>query len=67
MLLFWGALRAGGRWFASIVPALITDLMGLAGIGLLSYGCWLVYRPSGFIAAGVVLIATVAIGLLRRK
>jgi hypothetical protein len=67
MLIFWGGVRAGARWFAAILPALIIDLFGLIGLGSLSYGCWLVYRPSGFIAAGVVLIAAVAIGLLRRK
>ncbi|YCK35163.1 hypothetical protein ACNF49_14070 [Actinomadura sp. ATCC 39365] len=32
-------------------------LPGLAGLGLVSYGAWLWWRPAGFIAAGVLLLA----------
>jgi ABC-type protease/lipase transport system fused ATPase/permease subunit len=39
------------------LAALARDLAGLAGAGLVAYGAWLVYRPAGFIAGGVLLIA----------
>lgn len=31
----------------------------LAGAALIAYGAWLVYRPAGFIAGGMMLIAGV--------
>lgn len=31
------------------------DLALLAGLGLLSYGCWLAWHPLGFIVAGVLV------------
>lgn len=33
------------------------DLVGLLGLGSLTYGCWLVYQPSAYIIAGVLLLA----------
>jgi hypothetical protein len=39
------------------LPEIIADLAGLAGAGLLSFGCWSVYEPVGFIAGGVMLLA----------
>lgn len=33
-----------------------SDVAGLAGVGLLSFGSWLVYRPAGFIVAGALLL-----------
>jgi len=42
----------------------VRDFLGLIGLGLLSYGCWLIYPPSAFIVSGVILIAT-AIALAR--
>jgi len=42
----------------------LRDFLGLTGLGLLSYGCWLIYPPSAFIVSGVILIAT-AIALAR--
>jgi hypothetical protein len=33
------------------------DVAGLVGAVSLSYGAWLVYRPAGFIVAGMLLIA----------
>jgi hypothetical protein len=43
----------------------IQDVSGLAGIGLASYGAWLMYQPAGFIVGGVLLIALAAVGALR--
>ncbi len=42
------------------------DVVGVIGLGLLSYGTWQVYQPAAFIVAGVVLIAA-AIALARVK
>jgi hypothetical protein len=46
------ALRA----FAGAVPGLVRDLTGLCGVGLVSYGTWLIFPPAGFITAGLLLI-----------
>lgn len=45
------------RWAAGSVPSALRDLAGLAGVGLIAYGAWLVYPPAGFITGGVLLIA----------
>lgn len=42
--------------FARIVPGLLRDLAGLCGVGLVSYGAWLVYPPAGFIICGSLMI-----------
>lgn len=36
---------------------LARDIAGIAGAALIAYGFWLIYRPGGFIAAGVMLLA----------
>jgi hypothetical protein len=38
------------------IPTLATDAIWLGGAGLISYGAWLIYRPAGFIVAGVLMI-----------
>lgn len=35
---------------------LITDMAGVSGAGLVSYGSWLIYPPAGFIIGGILLI-----------
>ena len=42
---------------ARVVPGLMRDLVGLSGVGLVSYGAWLVYPPAGFIVGGSLMIA----------
>ena len=34
----------------------ILDLAGITGMALISYGSWLVYRPAGFIVAGILML-----------
>jgi len=36
----------------------IPDLLMIAGASALSYGCWLVYQPAGYIVPGILLIVT---------
>lgn len=43
----------------------IADLCAVAGLGLLSYGAWLVYVPAGAIVPGVVLLGVGIVGALR--
>jgi hypothetical protein len=50
-------LAAALRTIAGAVPGLVRDLAGLGGVGLVSYGAWMVYQPAGFITAGLLLIA----------
>jgi hypothetical protein len=35
----------------------LADALLIAGVGLVSYGAWLVYEPAGFIVGGVILLA----------
>ena len=49
-------LAAAVRTIAGAVPGLVRDLAGLCGVGLVSYGAWLVYPPAGFITGGLLLI-----------
>ena len=37
--------------------SLFEDLSVFGGIGLLTYGSWLIYRPAGFLVAGAALTA----------
>jgi hypothetical protein len=41
---------------AALMPGLVRDLASLAGICLLSYGGWLVYKPAGFICCGAIFL-----------
>ncbi len=49
-------LASALRAIAAVVPGLVRDLAGLCGVGLVSYGAWMIYPPAGFITAGVLLI-----------
>ena len=49
-------LAAAVRTIAMAVPGLVRDLVGLCGVGLVSYGAWLINPPAGFITAGILLI-----------
>ena len=50
------ALAVALRTIAMAVPSLVRDLAGLCGVGLVSYGAWMIYPPAGFIAGGILLI-----------
>ena len=49
-------LAAAVRNVAMVMPGLVRDLAGLCGVGIVSYGAWLIYPPAGFITAGILLI-----------
>lgn len=49
-------LRSALVFAASVVPVLLRDFIGIAGIGLMSFGAWLHYRPLGFVVAGAALV-----------
>lgn len=51
------AIVVGARGMLAALPALVRDVTGLAGAGLVSYGAWLVYVPAGFVTGGVLLMA----------
>ena len=54
-------LKAAIRFIADLVivatPHVLLNGAGLAGVGLIGYGAWLIYAPAGFIAWGVLLLA----------
>lgn len=37
----------------------VRDLVGVAAVGSISYGAWLVYQPAGFIAGGLLVLTGV--------
>ncbi|MBW9090848.1 hypothetical protein JNB91_23840 [Rhizobium wenxiniae] len=43
----------------------VSDILAVIGLGILSYGAWLVYQPAAFILAGALIIMA-AIGMARR-
>jgi hypothetical protein len=47
-----------------VVAALQASFI-LGGLGLLSYGSWLAYRPAGFIVPGALILAGGVRGALR--
>lgn len=49
-------LAAAMRAIAGVVPGLVRDMAGLCGVGLVSYGAWMIYPPAGFITGGLLLI-----------
>ena len=49
-------LATAVRAIAEAVPGIVRDLAGLGGVGLVSYGAWMIYPPAGFITAGILLI-----------
>jgi hypothetical protein len=49
-------LASAVRTIAMAVPSLVRDLAGLCGVGLVSYGAWMIYPPAGFITGGLLLI-----------
>jgi hypothetical protein len=50
------ALAVAARRVAAAVPNLLRDLAGLAGIGAIAYGAWMIYPPAGFITGGLLLV-----------
>jgi hypothetical protein len=57
-------LRFAGRcvqtvrsFVTNVVPSLIIDGVGLLGATAISYGAWEIYRPVGFIVAGILMLA----------
>jgi hypothetical protein len=42
-------------------PALLRDLLGLASIGAITFGAWMIYHPAGWIAGGAMGLALVLI------
>lgn len=46
--------RLFGRLFAL---GNVLDLIALAGLGLLAYGLWIVWRPLAYVVSGALLIA----------
>jgi len=63
MTMLAAALSAG----AAAVPGLARDIAGLGGVGLVSYGAWLIYPPAGFIIGGGLLIVGVLLVALGNR
>ena len=60
-------LRAAIFLAAAVIPVLLIDATGIAGATLITYGGWLVYRPAGFIIAGIFMLVLAILLAPRRK
>ena len=60
-------LATAVRAIAAAVPGIVRDFAGLGGVGLISYGAWMIYPPVGFITAGIrLIVGTLMISLGNR-
>jgi hypothetical protein len=41
---------------ARAAPVMLRDAAGIAGVGLIAYGAWLVFPPAGYITGGTLLL-----------
>lgn len=46
---------------------IIADVVGLAGMVLMSVGAGMIYRPAGFIVGGIQLVALALFGFTPQK
>jgi len=44
---------------AGFIPAILRDLTGLAAVGAIAYGAWMLHPAAGFIVGGVLVLAGV--------
>jgi hypothetical protein len=50
-------LRRLNGWVRASIGVVLTDLCGIGGAALISYGVWQVYHPAGLMMGGVLLLA----------
>lgn len=43
------------------LPTVIRDVAGLAGVGLIAYGAWLIMPAAGYITGGALLVLGVVL------
>jgi hypothetical protein len=55
------ALRRLGAVFLTWLPVAGRDVLGVAGLGSIAYGCWMLSPPAGFIAGGLEAAAICAL------
>lgn len=52
-------LKTVGQGIARLgraIPVVLRDATGLAGVGLISYGAWMIMPAAGFIVGGALLL-----------
>jgi len=52
-------LRRATTATAQAIPGLLRECAGLAAVGAISYGAWLMYPPAGFLVGGALVLAGV--------
>jgi len=50
-----------GKWLFKTIPQIVPDVLALLGAISISYGAFLIYKPLGYIALGVMLISAAVI------
>lgn len=56
-----GKIRKAGATVGRAVPAVLCDLAGLMGAGLIAYGAWRHSPTLGLVVAGAMLLAGAAL------
>lgn len=51
-----GSLGLGAKAFGRALPAVVRDIVGLAGVASIAYGAWLVAPSAGYITGGSLLV-----------
>lgn len=54
-------MRRASALFLSWLPVAVRDALGVAGLGSIAYGCWLLTPAAGFIVGGVEAVAICAL------
>jgi hypothetical protein len=54
----WRAVQAAARRLGAVLAREVDagTLVFIVGLSALGYGCWLIFRPAGFIVVGVLLV-----------
>lgn len=64
----WTGICAVGGAMGRALPTVVRDITGIAAIGSIAYGSYLVYPPAGFIVGGaIVLIGVIMASVASRK
>jgi hypothetical protein len=62
------AIKAAAVAAAKKTPQVVRDLTGIAAVGSISYGSWLITPAAGFIVGGtLVLVGVILMNMAERK
>jgi len=69
--MFWKSVRANYLAFIAkareFTPGTIEHLLFVAGLAVITYGAWLIYKPLGFVAGGWFMVKLAYAMAVERK